>query len=88
MCTWVIALFGHTVTGFGFCPIGRRDRVLELDLRCWPCRLHGSRACPLGHHGCFADLSWQVVRDATLERIAGSDSLHTDGATAIQKGIL
>lgn len=61
----VLSLFGPTVPAFGFAP-GRPDsRVLELDLPCRPCSLHGEPPCRLGHHECLAGIG---VRDvlATL----------------------
>lgn len=49
----VVAVFGPTVEGFGFSPRGADDRVLQVPLDCRPCSLHGSTACPLGHHLCM-----------------------------------
>jgi heptosyltransferase-2 len=69
--TRVVALFGPTVQAFGFWPLGRQDTVMELDLPCRPCRLHGSHVCPLGHHRCLEDLPWQKVHDATTEGCSG-----------------
>ncbi len=51
--TPVVALFGPTVKGFGFFPLGASDRVLEVPLACRPCGLHGGAACPEGHHRCL-----------------------------------
>ena len=51
--TPVVALFGPTVRGFGFYPLGARDRVLEEELRCRPCSLHGDPECPRSHHRCL-----------------------------------
>lgn len=52
----VVALFGPTTRGLGFFPRGK-STVLELDLPCRPCGLHGPRACPQGHHRCLRDLT-------------------------------
>jgi ADP-heptose:LPS heptosyltransferase len=38
----VLALFGPTTREWGFYPTGTRDRVLELNLPCRPCSLHGA----------------------------------------------
>jgi heptosyltransferase II len=46
-------LFGPTVQGFGFYPQGAGHQVFERDLNCRPCSVHGSEACPLGHHHCM-----------------------------------
>lgn len=42
----VTALFGPTRAEWGFAPSGPRDSVLETDLPCRPCSLHGRRPCP------------------------------------------
>lgn len=69
----VVALFGPTTRGLGFFPRGN-STVLELDLPCRPCGLHGPRACPLGHHRCLRDLTpdaaWAAVA-ARLDRDRG-----------------
>ena len=49
----VLALFGPTTRELGFFPYGEGHRVLEADLRCRPCGLHGSRECPEGHFLCM-----------------------------------
>ncbi len=51
--TRVVALFGPTVTGFGFYPLGPADAVVETGEPCRPCHLHGGAACRLGHRGCL-----------------------------------
>ncbi|MFW6005642.1 MAG: glycosyltransferase family 9 protein [Desulfonatronovibrionaceae bacterium] len=42
--TPVVALFGPTTREWGFFPSGPVDQVLEADLKCRPCSLHGSSA--------------------------------------------
>ncbi len=63
--TPVVALFGPTVRALGFYPRGPGSTVLELDLPCRPCGLHGHAACPEGHHACMLtltpDLVWPVL---------------------------
>lgn len=60
------ACFGPTVRKLGFFPRGQNSRVLETDLDCRPCGLHGHKACPLGHHNCMKDISpervWDVLK--------------------------
>ncbi len=51
--TPVVALFGPTVPEFGFSPLGRRDRVVEVDLPCRPCSLHGTERCSQGGFECM-----------------------------------
>lgn len=68
MGTPVVALFGPTVTGFGFGPLRAGDVALEVDgLRCRPCSPHGPPACPLGHHRCMRDLTVAAVFEAIEE---------------------
>lgn len=58
-----LALFGPTTRALGFCPRGQ-SRVLEVDLPCRPCGLHGHHTCPQGHHKCMNDLSVPKVWEA------------------------
>ena len=68
MGTPVVALFGPTVTEFGFGPLRPGDAALGVDeLRCRPCSPHGPPACPLGHHRCMRDLTVTAVRAAIEE---------------------
>ncbi|MHC1752667.1 glycosyltransferase family 9 protein [Humidesulfovibrio sp.] len=60
------ACFGPTVRALGFFPRGPNSRVLETQLDCRPCGLHGHKACPLGHHNCMKDIgpdqAWDLLR--------------------------
>ena len=60
--TPVAALFGPTAKAWGFYPSGPEDRVLELDLDCRPCSLHGAKSCKLGHR-CLSALSLEAVME-------------------------
>jgi heptosyltransferase-2 len=53
----VLALFGPTVEAFGFFPRGSNDRVMQLDLSCRPCSVHGGDSCPLGTHECMEKIA-------------------------------
>jgi heptosyltransferase-2 len=68
----VVALFGPTVSDFGFAPLGGRSQLIERALHCRPCSLHGSDACPLGHHHCMKDITPQQVATGALALLAGS----------------
>ena len=48
-----VAVFGPTVTEFGFGPFSRCHAVVQLDLACRPCSPHGTAVCPLGTHACM-----------------------------------
>ena len=73
--TPVIAIFGPTVEGFGFFPLGR-SRVIEQDLPCRPCSLHGSRECPKGHFRCMRDISAEYILEVAKDELA--KSLNSD----------
>lgn len=64
----VVAIFGATTRELGFFPYGPGHRVVEADLACRPCGLHGARACPEGHFLCMrlltVDRVHAAVRDA------------------------
>ncbi len=63
--TPVLAIFGPTVRGFGFSPLGK-SVVVEKELKCRPCSLHGSEICPQGHFECMkgigADEVFKIVK--------------------------
>lgn len=67
----VVALFGPTVEAFGFFPIGERNVVLERDLYCRPCSLHGTEKCPEGHFRCMKEISPQEVIQAVKGLLKG-----------------
>ncbi len=55
----VVGIFGPTHPDDGFFP-WERGEVVQRDLWCRPCSLHGRASCPLGHHRCM-DLPSAVV---------------------------
>ena len=63
--TPVVALFGPTCEEWGFFPQGPGDRVLQADLPCRPCSLHGKRGCGQGP-GCMRHIRVEQVLDAAL----------------------
>ena len=69
MGTPIVALFGPTVTEFGFGPLRAGDVALGVDgLQCRPCSSHGPPRCPLGHHRCMRDLTVEAVIAAIEEQ--------------------
>lgn len=70
----VVALFGPTVERFGFFPMGPRSHVLQADVDCRPCGLHGHQQCPKGHHECMLRITpeqaWQTMQQALAEEKA------------------
>lgn len=54
--TPVVAMFGPTAPAWGFYPAGAKDIILERELPCRPCSLHGKRTCSRGLE-CLASLT-------------------------------
>jgi lipopolysaccharide heptosyltransferase II len=68
MGTPIVALFGPTVTEFGFGPVRAGDIALGVDgLDCRPCSPHGPPQCPLGHHRCMREITVAAVIAAIEE---------------------
>lgn len=57
----LVAIFGPTTRELGFFPLGDKSVVVELELPCRPCSLHGGDRCPLEHFKCMRDLRPEVV---------------------------
>ena len=64
--TPVLALFGPTTEEWGFFPAGPRDRVLESQLDCRPCTLHGKKHCDR-NHACMQSITPEQVMRALDE---------------------
>jgi len=62
--TPVVAIFGPTVPSFGFAPYGNGHTVIEKELECRPCSIHGGKKCPRGHFRCMKDISVEEVTQA------------------------
>lgn len=65
----IVALFGPTMPGFGFYPYSDHYAVVEMDLPCRPCGIHGGDRCPIGTHDCMVLLHVEVVFQKTLQII-------------------
>lgn len=72
--TPTLAIFGPTTRELGFFPYGPGHRVLEADLSCRPCGLHGAKACPEGHFLCMRLITteqvWAAAREILERRAA------------------
>jgi heptosyltransferase-2 len=56
--TPTIAIFGPTHPMFGFAPLADKSVVVQNEnLKCRPCRVHGSKRCPIGTHECMTSIS-------------------------------
>jgi len=64
-----VALFGPTTRELGFFPYGSGHRVIEKDLDCRPCGLHGANKCPLGHFKCMKEISADEVFQAVKRQL-------------------
>jgi heptosyltransferase-2 len=64
-----VVLFGSTVPGLGHTPAGPHT-VLDVDLPCRPCHVHGASSCWLGHRRCLTEITTdrvvRAVRDALI----------------------
>jgi heptosyltransferase-2 len=69
--TPTVAIFGATTRGLGFSPFQDRSRVVEVELSCRPCGLHGGNDCPAGHFRCMGEISTKMVLSACDEMLGG-----------------
>ncbi len=59
--TPVTAVFGPTSRELGFFPCGPKAQVVEAELDCRPCSLHGDDHCPKDHFRCMQDVTPESV---------------------------
>ncbi|MBI5246160.1 MAG: glycosyltransferase family 9 protein [Elusimicrobia bacterium] len=67
----VVAIFGATTRELGFFPYGPGHRVIEADLACRPCGLHGAKTCPESHFLCMRLLTVDQVHAACRDVLKG-----------------
>ena len=68
MVTPVFAVFGSTITGFGFYPYGKSDMVFETKgLACRPCGIHGRTSCPIGTFVCMKRIDEKTIAEKITE---------------------
>jgi heptosyltransferase-2 len=67
----IVALFGPTVPQFGFAPWRQGSVVMERELGCRPCSVHGSDRCPRRHQRCLRDITPQEAWGKVRERLYG-----------------
>lgn len=82
--TPVVALFGPTTREWGFFPEGPRDVVVEPDMPCRPCSLHGSSRCRQAV-GCMAHITPERVVKAVMD-VLGSGAGGSAAAEAKEQG--
>lgn len=60
-----VAIFGPTVTSFGYRPWSPLSTVVENEnLSCRPCGKHGHKVCPIGTHECMKSIAASEVLKA------------------------
>lgn len=64
MKTPVVAIFGSTIPEFGFGPYGVGHAILQKDVYCRPCGMHGRKKCPEEHFRCMKEITTQEVFQA------------------------
>jgi len=69
--TPVVAIFGPTTRELGFFPLGPNDVVVEKDVSCRPCTLHGNNDCPKGHFKCMDFISVGEVYNIVRKKLSG-----------------
>ncbi len=52
-----LAIFGATSPRLGFKPHNEQGLIIQEDLPCRPCSLHGGKQCPLKHFNCMQQIS-------------------------------
>jgi heptosyltransferase II len=63
-----VAIFGPTTKELGFFPYGPGHIVIEKNLACRPCGLHGARSCPLVHFECMKSITPDEVFGAVAHQ--------------------
>ncbi len=64
-----IALFGATHTCLGFKPLNDKAIIIQQNLNCQPCSLHGSSRCPKGHFWCMRSIKPEFLVDTLKESL-------------------
>ncbi|MDH3198107.1 MAG: glycosyltransferase family 9 protein [Candidatus Krumholzibacteria bacterium] len=67
----VTALFGPTVSTFGYFPSLERSKSVERDLPCRPCSRNGAAPCPRGTRECIEGIPEATVYGAVADMLAG-----------------
>lgn len=59
-----IAIFGSTHPKLGFAPLNRKAIILQKNLKCRPCSLHGRKKCPKKHFRCMKNILPQEIMES------------------------
>jgi ADP-heptose:LPS heptosyltransferase len=63
------AVFGPTVTNFGFAPLLPESKVFESSVGCRPCSLHGKSGCRYNDFACFDTNNIPIIVEFAAERL-------------------
>jgi heptosyltransferase II len=62
----VVVIFGSTIPKFGFAPYGEGHLIIEKEMSCRPCGIHGRRKCPERHFRCMREITTEDVFQAII----------------------
>lgn len=65
----VVAIFGSTVSDFGFSPYRVKHKIVENEVKCRPCSHIGRSECPKGHFDCMLTISPEKVANTVIESL-------------------
>jgi len=68
-----VVIFGPTIPEFGFGPYKQKNIVIQKELSCRPCNIHGPRKCPEGHHNCMRKIPPKKVLAAVKKLLSLSN---------------
>jgi heptosyltransferase-2 len=71
-----VAIFGSTVTNFGFIPYRTDNIIVEKNLKCRPCTHIGRASCPQKHFNCMKLITTEDVESACLKLFQTIITLH------------
>lgn len=64
-----IALFGATHTSLGFKPLNSNALIIQQNISCQPCSLHGGKECPKGHFKCMRSIKPEFLVQNIIEML-------------------
>ncbi|OGC85762.1 MAG: lipopolysaccharide heptosyltransferase II [candidate division Zixibacteria bacterium RBG_16_43_9] len=65
----VVAIFGSTIPEFGFEPTGKDDLIIQKEIYCRPCGIHGKRKCPEKHFRCIKEIQTEEVFETVTRKL-------------------
>ena len=90
----VVGVFGPTHQSLGFAPKGIFSKIVEVDLPCRPCSLHGGKKCYRDTRYCFDQITPGAVTDALIQLYESRGKLtpalfvDRDGTLIVEKEFL